>query len=257
MEIIKKILRYIKSNESGSLTITALFTVLIFSLYGILLYARSASSYISIRGEYIVEEDDFEDGIVVTFNANGGTIPKSSKWNGSGLTASKKVRANSEYGILPIPIKNGYSFLGWVALPSIYQPVEYIESNAGGEFIDTGFIPTANTNVEIEFAYMGNHTYSGWLPMFGSKTGSDTKFGFWIHSSDLRIDPYYGSYDPMSTNLPKVKIGEKNNLRNEGSNFYLNGVKFDSTTSSFGKSTAPIYIFNIKGCDRFFKMRVY
>ena len=46
MEIIKKMFKYMKNNEKGSLTITALFTVLIFSLYGILLYARSASSYI-------------------------------------------------------------------------------------------------------------------------------------------------------------------------------------------------------------------
>ena len=37
---------YLKDNKSGSLTITAIFTVLIFSLYGILLYGRSASSYI-------------------------------------------------------------------------------------------------------------------------------------------------------------------------------------------------------------------
>ena len=33
------------NNNRGSLTIIAIFTVLIFSLYGILLYARSASSY--------------------------------------------------------------------------------------------------------------------------------------------------------------------------------------------------------------------
>ena len=35
-----------KNKERGSLTMTALITLLIFSLYGILLYGRSASSYI-------------------------------------------------------------------------------------------------------------------------------------------------------------------------------------------------------------------
>lgn len=33
-------------NQRGSLTMIAFFTILIFSLYGILVYGRSASSYI-------------------------------------------------------------------------------------------------------------------------------------------------------------------------------------------------------------------
>lgn len=35
-----------KDNQKGSLTMIAFFTILVFSLYGILLYGRSASSYI-------------------------------------------------------------------------------------------------------------------------------------------------------------------------------------------------------------------
>ncbi len=34
-------------NQRGSLTLIALFTILVFSLYGIILYGRSASAYIT------------------------------------------------------------------------------------------------------------------------------------------------------------------------------------------------------------------
>ncbi|MDE6583158.1 MAG: leucine-rich repeat protein, partial [Clostridia bacterium] len=49
----------------------------------------------------------------LTANANGGTIPKSSGWNGSGTTVSKIVTYDSPYGVLPTPVREGYDFAGW------------------------------------------------------------------------------------------------------------------------------------------------
>lgn len=56
-----------KNNKRGSLTMTAIFTILIFSLYGILLYARSASSYIrqtkSIENIQTVYSQDVQNAV--------------------------------------------------------------------------------------------------------------------------------------------------------------------------------------------------
>lgn len=50
---------------------------------------------------------------VLTANANGGTIPSTSGWTGTGATATKAVNYNSAYGTLPTPTRSNYNFLGW------------------------------------------------------------------------------------------------------------------------------------------------
>ena len=77
----------------------------------------------------------------VTANANGGTIPSTSGWTGSGATSTKNVTYNNTYGTLPSPTKTGQTFAGWSLLPEGYTPVEYIESS-GAQRIDTGINPT-------------------------------------------------------------------------------------------------------------------
>ena len=186
MEIIKKICKYFKNDQSGSLTIIAIFTILIFSLYGILLYAKSASAYIrqtksieTIKNVYardvpnaaiiakqlggytepiIEEEPESGDKILVLLDASGGSISSSSNWQGSGYTATKKVRTDSKYGTLPVPSKPGYIFLGWREMPSDYQTVEYIESDMsnGTQYINTRFVPNQDTRIVTEFEYTEN-----------------------------------------------------------------------------------------------------
>lgn len=55
-------------NQRGSVTLVAFFTILIFSLYGILVFGRSASSYIrqtssieTIQKAYAVDVDNAAD----------------------------------------------------------------------------------------------------------------------------------------------------------------------------------------------------
>ena len=62
-------------NQRGSLTMIAFFTILIFSLYGILVYGRSASSYIrqtssieSIQNAYSADVENAA-GIAESLNA--------------------------------------------------------------------------------------------------------------------------------------------------------------------------------------------
>ena len=49
----------------------------------------------------------------VTANANGGSIPTTSGWTGTGTTATKQVTYASTYGTLPTPTRTGFDFLGW------------------------------------------------------------------------------------------------------------------------------------------------
>ncbi len=49
----------------------------------------------------------------LTANANGGSIPTTSGWTGTGATATKTVSYNAAYGTLPVPTKTGYGFAGW------------------------------------------------------------------------------------------------------------------------------------------------
>ena len=65
----------------------------------------------------------------VTFDANGGIVNIS----------SKRINYNENYGELPIPLREGYTFTGWEyrGLPAGYQEVEYIEST-GTQYISPG-----------------------------------------------------------------------------------------------------------------------
>lgn len=49
----------------------------------------------------------------VTADANGGSIPATEGWTGTGDTATKSVTFDSQYGALPTPTRVGYDFAGW------------------------------------------------------------------------------------------------------------------------------------------------
>ena len=108
---------------------------------------------------------------IVTANANGGTIPSTSGWTGSGSTSTKSVTYKSTYGTLPTPTRTGYTFAGW-----------YTESNSGsGAQIQSGTI--------VDKAY--SHTiYAHWT----------------ANNYNLKIDPASGSYN-NSTGLTSITQG--------------------------------------------------
>lgn len=89
---------------------------------------------------------------MVTFDANGGSIPSGEGWEGSGSSATKDVTYGMEYGALPTPTKEGYTFAGWGILENKYQQVEYVENN-GSKYIDTGVKMDSNKAFDIKFKY--------------------------------------------------------------------------------------------------------
>ena len=103
---------------------------------------------------------------------------------------SKYVELGKEYGVLPIPIRDGHTFKGWrqSVLPHEYQEVEYIEST-GTQWIDTGYKPDSNTSIEMkaESTSMSN------LALYCARTDytQDTYTAFLVNGEQLRVD--YGT----------------------------------------------------------------
>ena len=54
----------------------------------------------------------------LTANANGGSIPTTSGWSGSGASATKTITFDSTYGTLPTPTRTGHTFAGWYTAAS-------------------------------------------------------------------------------------------------------------------------------------------
>ena len=67
----------------------------------------------------------------LTANANGGSIPSTSGWSGTGSTASKSVAFDSSPGTMPKPTRTGYTLAGWYTAASGGTKV----ANADGSFI--------------------------------------------------------------------------------------------------------------------------
>lgn len=128
-----------------------------------------------------------------------------------------------------------------------YTNLEYIEST-GTQYINTGYIPTSMTDMEIEFAYIGTNdaSTSVWYPICGERSGGgSTYLGFWVNRNDFKIAVNYGVYDSGNSSTQSISRNARFNLKNSGSKFYLNGNMFTSSTTQVTKGTTPIYIFTI------------
>lgn len=135
--------------------------------------------------------------------------------------------------------------IGPKILPNEYQYVEYLEST-GTQYINTGFIPTTTTNMEIDFKYLGSGT-SSWVPICGERSGnSSTYLNFFIKATNLKITPNYAGFDPgNNSGFDPITVGVRYKLKNQGGNFYLDDELKDSTTNTLTVGTTPIYVFAI------------
>ena len=98
----------------------------------------------------------------VTADANGGTIPETSDWTGTGATATKSVKYDRQYGALPTPTRSGYTFIGWTGknLFNIENAVNdyYIKKSNGQaiSYISSSTTWSCSDYIEIE----GGKTYT-------------------------------------------------------------------------------------------------
>ena len=125
---------------------------------------------------------------------------------------------------MPIPARSGYSFIGWTALPSVYQPVEYIESNSGGEFIDTGFIATSNTDPMMVFTgnWNGSSVYISRIALYRLKISEGNDITNDFIPCYRKSDDAVGLYDMINGQF----------YGNNGTKAFIKGSNVSVVTSS-------------------------
>ncbi len=134
----------------------------------------------------------------------------------------------------------------------------YLESS-GNQYINTGISADANTNMEIDFQYLGTSTSKQWVALCGVKNPS---FAFWIDKNSKQLAPQNGNWDPSENSLfPSINTTDRYVMKNVGLNYYLNGSLIESAPNPFTSNDSKIHIFvlgdgsNID--NRNAQMRVY
>ena len=126
-------------------------------------------------------------------------------------------------------------------LPKEYTEVEYIQSS-GTQYIDTGYVPTANTKMDFSFKLLENTTQ--WSCILGSRSGSNSMYCLYINGTKLASN--YGSTDTATYSNVFIDTENIYNVKNDEYNFYVNN-NLESTISApgvtFTGATKPIYLF--------------
>ena len=152
----------------------------------------TADDIVEVSSDHMLTAVWQHTDFTVTLDANGGTIPSGEGWEGSGSSAIKDVTYGKEYGKLPTPTKEGYTFAGWGILENKYQQVEYVE-NTGSNYIDTGVKMDSNKAFEIMFKYTSpTNRYSTGL-IVGSYDGTVNANALSFHQGNFASHTVSGS----------------------------------------------------------------
>ena len=180
--------------------------------------------------------------ILVTFDPGDGTVDP----------ATKYVGRNSQYGQLPTPTREGYTFKGWsynpgeyqgILLPNDYQIVQSIEST-GSEYIDTGFYPNLSSTkfiIDGEFLTDGTTHYLAGVRTideanYGLRPANSTVRLLWATESNIQINHSY--------------MNNRTIYKADGHSFYINEeLKGTADGTSTATLTSTLYLFarNNKG----------
>lgn len=113
-------------------------------------------------------------------------------------------------------------------LPSEYQRLEYIETNNYGNYIDTGYIPTQNTKLEISYMDIANFSENprpNYCNFFGASSGGENagiNIGMAI-SGTLSL-----RFDGKTFTVPLTTTGTRLTDISSKDGYYRNGVKIHS-----------------------------
>lgn len=145
----------------------------------------SATDIVERNADHVLNAIWVRSEYTVTLNANEGSIPETVGWEGSGASATKDIAYSSQYGTLPTPIRDGYTFGGWQFHNDEYQKVEYVE-NTSTKYIDTGVKMDSNKSFEIKFKYTSpTGSYTTGL-IVGSYDGTVNANALSYHQGDFR-----------------------------------------------------------------------
>ena len=84
----------------------------------------TSTTKVTATSDHTITANWEENSYTLTANANGGTIPTTDGWTGSGTTVTKSIKYTEAYGTLPTPTRNGYTFAGWYTASSSGTKVE-------------------------------------------------------------------------------------------------------------------------------------
>lgn len=120
------------------------------------------------------------------------------------------------------------------SLPSGYKRLEYIQTN-GTQYINTGYIPTSNTKIEMEF-YNFSKSKSA---IFGARTVQNVK-SFNLFTSVNKLNEFV--FDVLSVR----KSISQNVLRNQKISAQVDKITINGTTTTTGVSSLtcdyPLYV---------------
>ena len=139
----------------------------------------------------------------------------------------------------------------YATLPAGYTELEYIEST-GTQYIDTGIIPTVNTNVKLKAQYTSFYTgSSSWNTVAGT-CGNAINNRFYplatTNGDDPKLRQTYGNNQYEQTRDTNIHVVDFNNANKQ---ILVDGVNVGSTENGFTSASEQpsIYLFitNHKG----------
>lgn len=147
------------------------------------------------------------------------------------------------------PYKDGYRLNLYPRLPSIYQEVEYIESN-GTQQIDTGY----KFNIETESCYVDFQStklnHNGMI--LASPSAASPYFWLYYYAGSNHVDIYASNssgaqYRIAGPHLTTTRMQAE--FRNKS--LYVNGTAFGSLSATTGTTARNLYLFSYGGAYYF------
>ncbi|MBQ7836444.1 MAG: InlB B-repeat-containing protein [Clostridia bacterium] len=163
------------------------------------------------------------DGIsyTVTFDANGGSVSKS----------SLLVRNGSTYGSLPLPKRDYYTFIGW-----------YTEKNGGTEVISATVV-NLSSNITL-YAHWSQNKESDWVLASNIPEGAlitDTK---WVYDKTVSSWGSYGAWSSWST-TPVSENSSRDVETREVTVTYYKYYRYVNSAGTYGAADG----YSVAGCN--------
>ncbi|MBQ6247219.1 MAG: hypothetical protein IJK04_10160 [Kiritimatiellae bacterium] len=157
-------------------------------------------------------------------------------------------------------------------LPAGYAPLEYISTDGSAKpYINTEYLPTSNTKIAIDMAYLGAGGTDAWIPIWGyRKTYNSDQYAFFVSNDGAQFALNYKTTDTKSTS--GVSRGERFIFRNDNARHYVTRLDqneaetciLDAADQTFTAGSGwTVTIFGMRGTSvstidcRKVKMRLY
>ena len=150
----------------------------------------SSTAFTNTSNKYLYAHWD-ANSYTLTANANGGSIPSTSGWSGTGTKSTKSVDYDSSYGTLPTPTRTGYTFDGW-----------YDASSGGNKVTSSTKMTTLGETIYAHW------TANGYTLTMNANGGSISSNSNWTGSGSsvtktVKYDSQYGTL-PTSSNISRT-----------------------------------------------------